>query len=151
MKRLALLTIVSCAPPDDLTLEWRFIDQRADGMAEACALADLDCSEVIYSWGALTMRPAKDGQRSCGRTEADSQCRPEAFGCDVCGGHVLEPELRGICMLHELGHVAGLEHVDDPENVMFPRSGRENTVLEADQMDAIHERAYELQLCQGNP
>ena len=46
---------------------------------------------------------------------------------------VISAQASDSTFLHELGHSAGLSHLDEPRNVMNPVSHNENTVFNADQ------------------
>lgn len=47
-------------------------------------------------------------------------------------GEMTGAEIAAVAIVHELGHVLGLDHIDDPAQIMYPESGRAQDLGEGD-------------------
>lgn len=144
MIRLALLALAlhGCTG----TLPVMLISQVDDGeerVLDACSFWSLDCVLVDDHHGALTVlltdnnaTSAEDGEVG-GSTFDDALCSPVVWAVDD-----------GLALEHEVGHVAGLRHVDDVGNVMTADMPFIASATE-DQMAAVERRADSLSRCIG--
>jgi hypothetical protein len=79
----------------------------------------------------------------------------QGLGESVAGRHrgirpcirIIRSSLNPIVVAHELGHALGLDHHDDPSNIMYPYVSRSNTDLDDDQQDKIERGIRRLSAC----
>lgn len=121
------------------------IDARSDAsediVQDACAVWDLTCVSTLEEVGAvmviLSDRPGliEGSDVELGGLATVRACKPRVWSMD---SHLV--------LAHELGHVLGLRHVADPNNVMHLSPGTETT---PDQTERVHRHAYRLAACVG--
>lgn len=62
----------------------------------------------------------------------------------ICGKFILttNPNRNATTIIsHEFGHIFGLNHADDPENIMFPFLGDKTILINSDQENKVKERS----------
>jgi hypothetical protein len=124
---LAFLTLSGCYPDVGTVVN---VGPSAEHRIEEIAQGVDDMNEVV-GYDVFTLRIVDSDERIDG--EIVVRHRDEAFDHPKQSGHT-ERTVGGViiemldrcnarCLMHELGHAAGLEHVDDEENMMFKRWG----------------------------
>jgi hypothetical protein len=105
----------------------------AEVLAEAEDILGMEFEfEPIGAGGAVVLFRAtsEDGRHSGGETYVHS-CAPVAWALDIDRS-----------VAHEVGHALGLDHVDDPDNLMWPRLAGSD--LTEDQIDTMRLHAWYL-------
>lgn len=112
-------------------------------VADACDLLEVECgaTDVDYDRGVVQLRIVDDAGHGLGGTtengSMDRRCRKAARA---------EPHVALVA--HELGHLFGLEHVDDEANLMYRRELVDvEPELEQWQYDDLHAGAARLGRC----
>lgn len=117
---LALL-LCACAP----TLPMRALDwTTAEAAAEVLGI-DIEPGSVV--WVHRSNVAQTTDRHGCRRT--------------------VEAPNEPIVLAHEIGHALGLDHVDDPANLMHPYVGRDTVELTHEQHEALSDELSSLQAC----
>jgi hypothetical protein len=122
------------------------IDTRSDPawdvVQEACDVWGITCAPSLDERGAIVvLLTENDGRvegsdRMLGGLATPRACRPRLWSVD-------EPNT----LAHEIGHVLGLDHHDDPDNVMFHAPGAHVT---PEQTARVQRHAHNLAACVGH-
>lgn len=149
------IAVLACTFPETAVLRFKFEQPIiGDEVEDVSILWEIDALAVKDGDGAVTVKPKEadaEHQRVCGYTRDRLRpwdCTPIVFGCQFCAdGADLDADTRAACLAHEVGHVAGLDHHDDADNVMFFRTAGDTTETTEDQRTAVRGRAAWLELC----
>lgn len=128
---LALVAVFACGQEDQLsdTIQVRYSDstvhhsqETLDEAAELLGMEIRALYEHEIGWGVQAMvLPAMNSV--AGETFYLGKCARMVWSVD-----------KGSSFAHELGHATGLQHVDDPNNLMYPVPGDELTEKQINQM-----------------
>ena len=133
MRPLALLLLSSCSQPLPLVLSNGNVqDEMPEWVEDVCALLELECvleDDDGLRGKVMVFTTPNPQHGTAGQVLANGACRKAVW--------VVEGASVGLA--HELGHVFGLEHVDDEVNVMFEKDPGDE--LTEDQLDDVHRRA----------
>lgn len=112
-----------------------FPESTVDGVED---ILGLDISPESYSGehgAVLMLHGDREGQR-LGETQHFGDCFPVLWSVD-----------NQVVLAHEIGHALGLEHTDDPDNLMYEHGAHESPELTDEQVDTMREWAWWLQNC----
>lgn len=129
-------------------VDWpsRSSDALDDLLYETSAMTGLEFKLVDYDYGAIRIKTE----------DPNILGWPDDHECTILAGWTYEHEgcerflwasPRPIVLAHELGHTLGLDHVDDPDDVMHKWVSDTAVSFTFDQMDKVLEGVEELHRC----
>lgn len=117
MRRFLPLLLLSAACGQPLAIKIRDTreDPDTDVILDACDVLEIECVEAQHSDGALTLilTDNDDSDTNVEGENFDRPCRPVSWSSGS------DPYI----LAHEIGHAMGLEHVDDPDRLMYTTAG----------------------------
>lgn len=114
----------------------RNLDTIPTAIEEASALLGRPIEVVDHRYGAIMISAVAEGGDYAGEAT-------DRNGCD----RTVWSEPRGVILAHELGHALGLDHDDDPANLMHRYVGRDTIELTPDQEHDLEHELWLLNTC----
>lgn len=155
MKRLLpFILLAGCSSSDDLYLPVHVVDRNVDPSAHLESIEgvyDIEVREVPPGLCAVTLHPYHRATEGIGIDQClrdPTEDDRTFYGCRRDADQIFCIDTGDTCA-HEVGHVAGLNHRSDPENVMA--NGQPNRTGRATkkQKDAVKALALGYLICRG--